>query len=134
MKPYSLIVLTAMSFLLVTSCRKIDTPNEEAKALFGEWEFQGDTGGFSGSGGSNRFNQNTTIKFTEKGAFFIYENGKKKDKKKFKIEMKESISSAQSELAIVYSSNNYEIFRIINETLILSDNIYDGYSYSFIRK
>jgi len=130
----AILLLSFASLFLLMSCKKIDTPSDEAKALFGEWMYKFDSGGFSGSGGSNRFPSNCTVKFTEKGEFFMYEDGKKKDKKRFKIEMKPSISAAQSELAIVYSKGNYDIFRINGNQLILSDNHVDGFTYFFIRK
>ena len=80
-----------VAFILVSfiSCKKISAPNEDAKKIFGEWDYKSNSGGFSGSGGSNRFGNDCWVEITDKGCFIVYEGNNKTSKKKFKIEMKE---------------------------------------------
>lgn len=128
--------LFIVAIILVSSisCKKISAPNEDAKKIFGQWEYKSNSGGFSGAGGSSRFCNDCWVEFTEKGCFIVYEGDNKTSKKKFKIEMKESIYNANQRPALVYKNGGYETYQIIGDTLLLSDETYDGYSYSFVRK
>lgn len=74
---YRQITFIIFTLLISLRCEKISTPDDEAKAIFGEWEYSHDTGGFSGAGGSNMFKDNNWIEFTEKGVYKIYEGGQK---------------------------------------------------------
>ena len=125
----------AIAALILSSvgCKKISTPNEESKRLFGSWRYDLSIGGYSGVGGSNRFSADSWVEFTEKGFFKTYAGSKKKDQKRFKLEMKKSIYDVNERPALVYRSG-YETFQISNDTLYLSDEAYDGYTYRFIRK
>lgn len=130
-KSLSVVALILVSF---TSCKKISAPNEDAKKIFGEWDYKSNSGGFSGSGGSTRFGNDCWVEITDKGSFTVYEGNSKTSKKKFKIEMKESIYDANQRPALVYKNNGYETYQIFGDTLLISDETYDGYSYCFVRK
>lgn len=117
-----------------SSCKKISAPNEDTKKIFGEWDYKSNSVGFSGSGGSNRFANDCWVEITEKGFFIVYEESKKISKKKFKIELKESIYDTNQRPALVYNNGGYETYQIFGDTLLLSDEAYDGYSYCFVKK
>ncbi len=115
-------------------CKKISAPNEDAQKLFGQWDYQSNSGGYSGGGGSTRFCRDCWVEITDKGCFIVYEGSNKISKTKFKIEMKTSIYSAPQRPALVYRNSDYETYQIFGDTLLLSDEAYDGYSYVFVRK
>lgn len=131
---FTTFILATAALLMITGCKKITTPNDGAKAIFGEWQFKSNSGGFSGTGGSTRFSSNNWVKFTEKGNFYVYDGVKKISRTRFKIDMKESIHDAELRSALVYKFSGYETFQIINDTLYISDETYDGYTFQFIRK
>lgn len=128
------LMIAAIILASSIGCKKISTPNEDAKKIFGSWTYDLNSGGFSGAGGSTRFSNDNWIEITDKGYFKIYEGSKKKSQKRFKIEMKESIYDANQRPALVYNNGDYESYQIFNDTLYISDEAYDGYTYRFVKK
>ena len=127
--------MTAAAIVSVLlSCQKISTPNEDSKRIFGSWNYKWNSGGFSGGGGSTRFSTDSWVEFTEKGFFRIYSGSKKESQKRFKLEMKKSIYTGKETPALVYKGGHHDSYQITNDTLYLSDEAYDGYTYCFIRK
>lgn len=118
---------------ILVSCKKITTPTDDSKKLFGSWTYDGNTGGFTGAGGSNRFSVDSSVEFTESGIFKVYVGSVQQSQKNFTIELKESIYDVSPREALVYDNGEYETFQIFNDTLYLSDELYDGYTYRFIR-
>ncbi|WP_159038513.1 hypothetical protein [Brumimicrobium mesophilum] len=134
MKQFLIIFLSASLLAMTSACKKISTPNEESRELFGSWEYEYDSGGFSGAGGSTKYNSDSWIEFTERGFFKVYEGSNKESQKKYRIKMKESIYSSEEKPAIVYLNGDYEMFTIEDDKLYISDNHYDGFTYTFSRK
>ena len=132
-KPFQIFSILLL-FMASFGCQKISIPNEEAAKIFGKWDYKGNTGGYSGSGGSTRFCSECWVEFTEKGYFNVYDGNKKISKEKFKIEKRNSISGATEKLALVYKNGTYETFQFNGENLLISEEVYDGYMYSFTRK
>nr|WP_294858558.1 hypothetical protein [uncultured Fluviicola sp.] len=124
--------LISMLVILV-GCKKISTPTEESKAIFGSWRYRSSTGGFSGEG-STTFNSENWIEFTEKGFFRLYKRSKKESQKRFEIELKKSIYETDLRPAIVYRDGSYETYQVVNDTLYIIDEAYDGYTYQYVRK
>jgi hypothetical protein len=118
---------------ILASCKKITTPTDESKKLFGSWTYDSNTGGLMGAGGSNRFSVDSSVEFTESGIFKVYVGSVQQSQKNFTIELKESIYDVSPREALVYDNGDYETFQIFNDTLYLSDEMYDGYTYRFIR-
>jgi hypothetical protein len=133
MKKIFILLFIGAIILASSSCKKISTPNG-SKKIFGEWDYQSNSGGFSGSGGSTRFCNECWVDITDKGCFIVYDGSDKKSKKKFTIEMKESIYDVNPKTSLVYKNGSYETFQISGDTLYLSDEVYDGYTYRFVRK
>lgn len=130
----SLIIYTLIPMLVIlVGCKKISAPTEESKAIFGSWQYLNSSGGFSGVG-STKFNSENWIEFTEKGFFRVYKGSKKESQKRFKIELKKSIYTTELSPAIVYRDGHYETYRVVNDTLSISDEAYDGFTYRFVRK
>ena len=56
-------------------CKKISTPDEDSKLIFGQWAYSYNSGGISGGGGSTTFKDDSWVEFSEKGVaavFFFY--------------------------------------------------------------
>lgn len=127
-------MILAIIIISFSSCRKITTPNEESKKIFGSWTYINNSGGFSGMGGSSRFKSDSWVQFTERGFFKTFIGSSKVNQKRFKIEMKESIYDSNQRPALVYFNRTFETYHIFNDTLFINDEAYDGYSYMFIKK
>ena len=134
-KKISLIFILLSFVMLAVGCKKIATPNEESKALFGTWHYKSNSGGFSGGGGSTKFNADYWIEFNDKGIYKVYQGSKKKQKSRYKIEMRESITG-KVKATIVYQGGSMvnHTFEVIGNTLYLYDEVYDGYMYHFEKK
>jgi hypothetical protein len=130
----SILFFIIPSLLIIFGCKKMATPTEESKALFGSWQYKSNSGGFSGAGENASFSSENWIEFTEKGVFRQYKGSKKESQKRFKIELKESIYDNDLRPAIVYRNKKYETFQIVEDTLYVSDEIYDGYTNRYVRK
>lgn len=128
----SLLILVLV--LTGVSCKKITLPNDESKELFGSWTYDSNSGGLIGVGGSNRFSEDASVKFTESGCFKVYVGSVKQSQKNFTLELKKSIYDVNPRTALVYNNGDFETIQISNDTLYLSDEMYDGYTYRFIRK
>ncbi len=124
------------SVFLLLACKKIDVPSEDAKKIFGSWEYVSNTGGMSGSGGSYKYVKGQWVEFTDKGKFIVYEGNKKISKFRFKIEMRQSIYGGERPglLYNIMEQEFYESYQVTGDKLIISDEFYDGYSYIFKRK
>ena len=135
MKQHLKIAFLILALVLTgVSCKKVTAPNEASKELFGSWTYVSNTGGFTGAGGSNRFSEDAWVEFTESGSFKVYVGSVKQSQKDFKLELKESIYDVNPRTALVYDNGEYETYQISNDTLYLSDEMFDGYTYRFIRK
>lgn len=126
-------VLFIIFTLLIISagCKKIATPNENAKKLFGEWKYLYDSGGFTDEG--SRFTPDNSVEYTERGKYTLYKGIEKVIKDRFTIEMK-GTTYGDPKIAIVYKNGGYDTFQVNNDTLYLSEAGYDGYNYVFIKK
>jgi hypothetical protein len=118
--------------LISLSCKKIDTPNEEAEAIFGEWQYNHHSGGLSGAGGSNLFNESSWIEFTEKGFYKVYEGTKKIKRARFTI-LENETGYHKYTVLITKGMGRYN-YNIDGEKLVLSADYADGFSYVFTRK
>ena len=120
--------------VLFSSCKKIETPNEQSKLLFGAWKYISSSGGFSGGGVSEIGFVDKGVEFTNKGQRFDYNNGKKEEGNNYSFETKKSIFSGQDEVMISYKNSFSQSFKISNDTLYLSDEVNDGYNYIYLKR
>lgn len=126
--------LCFIGLLILTGCKKISVPNENALKIVGKWNYKSNSGGYSGAGGSDRFCENCWIEITEQGKFKVFDGTNQLSTLNFTIEMKQSIFSADQLPAIVYQNGEYETFRFFGDTLLLREEHSDGYSYVFVKK
>ncbi len=127
--------LLFIGILILTGCTKISVPNENARKIFGKWDFESNSGGFSGAGGSTKYCDDCWIEITDRGTFLIYDgNDKKISKSKFTIEMRKSIYDNEQHPAVVNKNGWSETFEVNDNALMLRDEAFDGYSYVFVKK
>lgn len=130
MKKNLAILLTSI-FIFSSSCKKIDTPDEASKAVFGEWQFRSDSGGWAGSGGSSLTEENW-IDISEKGIFKMYKGSKKIEKSHFTLETHTGFYNYK--LVFKERSPRSMTYKVDADTLWLSEEVADGYSYKYVRK
>jgi hypothetical protein len=127
------ILLSLLAFLLF-GCGKIDTPNAESKKIFGTWCFVHSSGGFSGAGNSS-YDATDTYEYKDNGTFSHRKGGQLIDQMSFSLQLGPSISSQSDELLIQYGVVGYQqSFQISNDTLFLSDEVFDGFQYVFVKQ
>ena len=133
MKNTSILFLLIAFVLGLTGCRKISTPDEASREIFGKWEYKSDSGGFSGDGGSSTFKENSWVEFSEKGVYKIYEGSKRVKRLDYKIESNEGF--AKYKIDFVRPGTGDYSFLIEDNTLYLVElNVSDGYMYAFTKK
>jgi hypothetical protein len=118
--------------LLLVACKKIETPDEASKEVFGEWKYKFNSGGFNGSGGSTLYNSNSWLEISDKGVFKVYEGSKKVRKLRFKIETNNG--TANYKLNFNSLTQMDYAFLIGDNQLILIETVSDGYVYVFDKK
>ena len=119
--------------ILAVGCKKISTPNDASKELFGKWQYVSSSGGINGDGNQS-LSSDFWIEYTEKGVYKTHVGSERTSKTDFTIEMKESIYSTELQTGIVYENNDYVTFEIVNDILTIWDQKYDGYSYQYVKK
>lgn len=58
-------------------CKKVAFPNGASAGIIGSWEYQSNSGGFLGSGGSSRYTGNNWIECAANGCLIVYSSSKK---------------------------------------------------------
>lgn len=123
-----------VSTLFLSSCYKLQVPNEEAKRIFGSWQFHSSTGGLSGQGAQG-LTQEHWISYSEKGKYTLNKNDKQLEKSKFRYETRNSIMGGERTMIIYHvASFSTQSFTVSGDTLYLVDEMYDGFDYKFVRK
>ena len=133
MKKTILLILLAV---LIFSCGKIDTPNAEAEKLFGKWRFVSSSGGFAGTGNTS-YSSNDLYEYKENGTFSHYQGNQLIDQSSFSLQLGPSIFSQTDQLLIHYGGISPQLsqsFVIHQDTLYLSEEVYDGFQYVFVKQ
>jgi hypothetical protein len=131
-------ILLSFIALLFVGCGKIDTPTEASKEIFGKWRFVSSGGGFSGSGNTN-MDATDFYEYKENGSFFHYKGNQLIDQCNFSFQLGTSIFDQEEHLMIHYANGSAPIgitqsFDISNDTLILNEEVYDGFGYVFVKQ
>ena len=117
-------------------CGKINTPNAEAEKLFGKWRFVSSSGGFAGTGNTS-YSSNDVYEYKENGTFSHYEGNQLIDQSSFSLQLGPSITSQTDQLLIYYGGASQQMTQscqIHHDTLMLSDEVYDGFQYVFVKQ
>ena len=130
------IILLSLLAVLIFSCGKIDTPNAEAEKLFGKWRFVSSSGGFAGTGNTS-YSSNDVYEYKENGTFSHYQGNQLIDQSSFSLQLGPSIFSQTDQLLIHFGGLSPQLsqsFVIDQDTLFLSEEVYDGFQYVFVKQ
>jgi hypothetical protein len=123
-------------FLLTIIISCSDNGDTNNKNLIGTWSWVSSSGGIAGttetpaSTGKNR-----DLKFTSDGKYFYFTNGVLSSQGTYNIEIKKSNLYQTNKNAIIFSKDGYMIIEKIDDSnLFLSDDNFDGFGSSYIRK
>ena len=139
-------VIVIIATLCLTNCRKdVILPNPEFKKLFGQWEWVMTSGGIGGSTTTpSTTGHNVQIEFKENGIYKSFEDGKRKDKMKFKFYEGSTLPNGSKEMRVKledirFLNKDYAFMDKLIEfgsqdTLYLNDTFADGYCSVYIKK
>jgi hypothetical protein len=130
-------IICSLIALFIVSCGKINTPNTESEKIFGTWRFVNSSGGFSG-GGDVTYDATDTYEYKENGTFSHYKGSQLLDQSSFSLQLGPSITSQTDQLLVHYgngmSQQLSQSFNIHHDTLLLSDEVFDGFQYVFVKQ
>lgn len=129
-------ILLSLLAVLLFGCGKINTPNAEAEKLFGKWRFVSSSGGFAGTGNTS-YSSNDVYEYKENGTFCHFEGNQLIDQSSFSLQLGPSITSQTDQLLIHYGGVLQQMtqsFQIHHDTLMLSDEVFDGFQYVFVKQ
>jgi hypothetical protein len=129
-------ILLSLLAVLIFGCGKIDTPNAEAEKLFGKWRFVSSSGGFAGTGNTS-YSSNDVYEYKENGTFSHYQGNQLIDQSSFSLQLGPSIFSQTDQLLVHYGGLSPQLsqsFVIDQDTLFLSEEVYDGFQYVFVKQ
>jgi hypothetical protein len=130
-------ILLSLLAVFVFGCGKINTPNAESKKIFGTWRFVSSSGGFSGAGNAS-YDATDTYEYKENGTFSHYKGSQLLDQSSFSLQLGPSITSQTDQLLVHYgngmSQQLSQSCQIHHDTLLLSDEVFDGFQYVFVKQ
>ncbi|MEJ7557369.1 MAG: hypothetical protein WKF66_03605 [Pedobacter sp.] len=134
------LVYAALTLLLFTSeaATKNVTGNELDKQLIGRWKYTGQSGGSAGRTETAKHNMVSVIEFIKGGKYVRYTNGEPMFQGVYALCKAKSIYTGKIDNAIkfdpkVNSTETGNILTITGDTLLLADNINDGYTAGYLR-
>jgi hypothetical protein len=130
MKKGLLIIVASLSVL---SCDDdIAVPDPAQRKLFNKWNLLEYTGGIAGTKVEG---YGKSIEFTSKGVYKEYEYGHIVERVNYSIEEARSIYSTNKSYQITYQSGSLhnQTFNFKGDTLFLADELFDGYTYVYIK-
>jgi hypothetical protein len=136
MKTVIVIILTAFIFLSSTCKKAIQVPDQELKKIFGKWEWLETSGGFAGKITTpSKAGYSERIEFSNDGVYQKFRNDSLTDKKQFSFSQKTSIQTGKPAwvLSLNEGSNSMAVSFSGQDTLMLNEQVYDGFSYSYVR-
>ena len=129
-------ILLSLLAVLLFGCGKINTPNAEAEKIFGKWRFVSSSGGFAGTGNTS-YSSNDVYEYKENGTFSHFEGNQLIDQSSFSLQLGPSITSQTDQLLIHYGGVLQQMpqsCQIHHDTLMLSDEVFDGFQYVFVKQ
>ncbi|HEX2962109.1 MAG: hypothetical protein HF300_09095 [Ignavibacteria bacterium] len=133
MKKAALFLMCAIIF---SSCYDVTGPDEE-KLLYGSWVLVRISGGFSGTTTDVSPEEGSKVVFTEAGSVHYYSKGALERSTTFVVKKGKSIYSTE-EKSIIHFADRPELPMVImkadKDTLILADNAYDGFSFTYMKE
>ncbi|SHE41693.1 hypothetical protein [Pedobacter caeni] len=134
------IFYSLMAILLFSSatCRKVQSGSPLDKQLIGAWKYTKKSGGYAGKSENADPAMNLILEFKSGFKYIKKTNGQVSEQGSYELYQTKSIYSGKEDHAIRFSSTSdhpdkNSIISLRNDTLILADNVYDGFSVEYIR-
>jgi hypothetical protein len=133
-------VLLVFVFAGILSCKTAaiqSDRDDQYKALQGKWQWIKSTGGFAGKTITPQSaGYRSSIEFKKDNSVLVYRNDSLTNQAKFTLVKTKTIFSADSAYVLKYEPEMMEeaIIKATKDTLILADNVYDGFAKTYIRK
>ncbi|MCU7495950.1 MAG: hypothetical protein HF314_11210 [Ignavibacteria bacterium] len=130
-------VLFLLLALIFSSCYDVTGPDQE-KSLYGSWRLQKISGGLQGTTTEISPDKAPKVLFTYGGTVIFYSSDNKLARSTtFTLTEGKTIYSTD-EKSIIHFADNLDnpmvIFSISEDTLVLADNDYDGFSYIYLKE
>lgn len=129
------IIIAIFAFLAIFSCRNDDSLDIEP--LVGDWNWVSTTGGFSGATNDTPSSTGNTIvlSFKEDKSYTITTNGKITNQGTFTLYENVSNLTHYNSTYIGFSNYHDQIIQKNEDgTLILNDDVSDGFTYTYQKK
>lgn len=137
MKAFKYLKGIGLLFLLpiLVSCSD-DDDNSNDKNLIGTWSWIFSSGGIGGTVYSPATTgKNIDLEITSDNKYFYYTNGILSSQGTYTLETQNCIHDHTNKKVLIFSNNeSMMIEKIDNSNLFLSDDNFDGFSNSYIRK
>ncbi|MNY06090.1 hypothetical protein D3C86_1388320 [compost metagenome] len=132
---YSLMVI-----MLSTSatCKKVRPGDPLNKQLIGMWKYTGKSGGYAGKSEKADAEIIQVLEFKSGFRYIQKTNNQVSGQGTYELYKVKSIYSGKEDNAIRFSStsahpNKDSIISLNNDTLVIADNVYDGFKMKYIR-
>jgi hypothetical protein len=133
-------IYTILAFMLLSAstCKKEQENPDFKKQLIGKWRYVGQTGGFAGKTEKADPAVVTVLEFKKNNTFLRSENDQVKLQGSYQLSRLKSIYSGQEENAVQFDAaadpqNKGSIVTLKNDSLIIADNVYDGFTATYTR-
>lgn len=133
-------ICTILAFMLLSAstCKKeLENPDFKNQ-IIGKWRYTGQTGGFAGKTEKADPAVVTILEFKKNNTFLRSENDQIKLQGSYRLSRLKSIYSGQEENAVQFDAaadprNKGSIVTLKNDSLIIADNVFDGFTATYIR-
>jgi hypothetical protein len=126
--------LIALLFLNLLNGQNKKLLDPELFPIFGKWKYVESYGGFTGKGTGWPTDARITIEFKKNGKFTHHSKGKLRQRDVYRLSERKSHLSSKLVHVIDYDKNVDQVFELKGDTLILIEDVFDGFTYIFIRK
>jgi hypothetical protein len=133
-------IYTILAFMLLSAstCKKEQENPDFKKQLIGKWRYVGQTGGFAGKTEKADPAVVTVLEFKKNNTILRSENDQVKLQGSYQLSRLKSIYSGQEENAVQFDAaadpqNKGSIVTLKNDSLIIADNVYDGFTATYTR-
>ncbi|HKG08558.1 MAG TPA: hypothetical protein VKB19_18965 [Pedobacter sp.] len=128
----------AYFLLTAATCRKDIIENAAEQQLIHKWKYTGRTGGFAGKTEKADPAVTQILEFKKGMTFIKTTGGSVTDEGTYQISKEMSIYSGKEETAIRFnekadSPQMAHVISIRKDTLIIADNVYDGFTTSYVK-
>jgi hypothetical protein len=106
---------------------------KKSSAIFGKWNYHSGSGGFTGKGPGWTEADKVTLDLKKNGTYCLQQNSKPLIADKFRLTKIKSIYGEMRD-CLDLKKHMDQSFILHGDTLLLTDEVHDGFSYIFIRK